>query len=272
MEDLSAEKKFLKQKGLFGYKPKLSFEIEKGPYIIKVAETEEELIRTFRLRYEVYGQHYQTPPPVPLDIDSYDKNADHIIIINREKDQVVGTYRVLCSKFVSDFYTSREFNIDNVTALNKNFVEMGRATVSETARAGAVITLLWRGLGDYITKVKADYLFGCATLWTRDFEYVADVWKLFESKELFFSEKVFPLEENEVPDWSNLLEKKGDAPFSEEKLKEVSKTLPPLFKSYIKAGAKFGITPANDEKLQSVDYFIICKVTEISGNLVKKYL
>lgn len=270
MENLSAEKEFLNQKGLSDYKAKLSFQIEKGPYIIKVAETEDELIKTFALRYEVYGQYYKTPPPVELDIDSYDKIADHIIIINKEKDEVVGTYRVLCSKFTSDFYTAREFNIDNVKALNKNFVEMGRATVSETARTGAVITLLWRGLGEYITQVKADYLFGCATLWTRDFAYVADVWNLFESKDLFFPERIFPLEENEVPEWESLQQESGQ--LSEEKTKEISKSLPPLFKSYIKAGAKFGVVPANDAKLQSVDFFIICKVTELAGNLVKKYL
>ncbi len=272
MKNISEEKSFLESKGLAGYKPHLSFQVEKGPYIIKLAETEEELIKTFSLRYEVYGEYYKVPPPVPLDIDDYDQHADHIIVINKDEDKVVGTYRVLCSDFISNFYTAREFNIDNVTGLKQRFVEMGRATVSEAARSGAVITLLWRGLGEYITSVKADYLFGCATLWTQEFNGVVDVWKYFDQKDLFFSEKVFPLEENLIPNWDGLVEVRKQTDLSEDELKKVSKSLPPLFKSYIKAGAKFGLVPANDVKLQSVDFFTICKVTDLSDGLVKKYL
>ncbi len=271
MEKIFEEKAFLKFKGLDEYKPHLSFHIEKGPYIIKLAETEEELIKIFNLRYEVYGKYYKIPPPVPLDIDNYDKKADHIIVINKDENKIVGTYRVLCSDYISDFYTAREFNIDSVKKLNKRFVEMGRATVSEKSRSGAVITLLWRGLGEYITRVKAEYLFGCVTLWTQDFNEVVNVWKYFEQKKLFFLEKIFPLKENKIPAWDALLESKS-LTLSEEELKQVVKGLPPLFKSYIKAGAKFGAIPANDVRLQSVDFFIICKVSELSKRLAKKYL
>lgn len=272
MMDLTTARKFLKEKGLENYKPHLSFQVEKGPYIIKLAETEEELIKTFSLRYEVYGQYYKTQPPVPLDIDAYDQKADHIIIINKDEDTVVGTYRVLCSDFTDDFYTAREFDISAVTSLNQKFVEMGRATVSEKARSGAVITLLWRGLGEYITESEADYLFGCATLWTQDFGEVADVWKYFDEKALFFDKEVYPLGESIIPEWANLVSNRKETDFDEEKIKQISKSLPPLFKSYIKAGAKFGANPANDAKLQSVDFFTICKVSELADGLVKKYL
>lgn len=267
------EKKFLSEKGLSEYKPHQTFEIEKGPYLIKVAETAEELIETFELRYGVYGQFYKTPPRLPLDIDDYDKLADHIIVINKDKgNKVVGTYRVLSSEYTKEFYTSREFNISSVIATGGKLIEMGRATVDTDARSGAVITLLWRGLGEYISKCGAEYLFGCATLWTRDFDYVAEVGAYFNQKDLFFEKDISPLEQNEIPDWNSLVKKAGDSEMSEERQKEVSRSLPPLFKSYIKAGAKFGNTPANDVKLQSVDFFTICKVSDLSEGLVKKYL
>jgi len=272
MSVTAEEKLFLSEKGLGEYKSHLSFEIEKGPYIIKVAETKEELVKTFELRYGVYGPFYKTPPRLPLDIDDYDKLADHVIVINKDKDKIVGTYRVLCSDYTDNFYTAREFNIDNVIATGGKLVEMGRATVSTEARSGAVITLLWRGLGEYISKCKAEYLFGCATLWTQDFKYVAEVWSYFKDKNLFFEKNIFPLGQNNIPDWKNLLDEQAKKGMTEDQLKTVSKSLPPLFKSYIKAGAKFGNKPANDVKLQSVDFFTICKVSELSDNLIKKYL
>jgi len=272
MVSTEEEKEFLREKGLDLYKPHQTFSIEKGPYIIKVADTTDDLVETFKLRYGVYGPFYKTPPRLPLDIDDYDKHADHIIVINKDKNKVVGTYRVLCSDFTSDFYTAREFNIDSVLATGGKVVEMGRATVSTEARSGAVITLLWRGLGEYISNARAEYLIGCATLWTQDFEYVAQVWSHFKNKSLFFDKKVFPLPKNEIPDWESLTKKELSLPLTEDKQKSISKSLPPLFKSYIKAGAKFGNSPANDVKLQSVDFFTICRVSELSENLIKKYL
>lgn len=263
---------FLKEKGLRGYKPHLTFEIEKGPYLIKVAETKEELIETFRLRYGVYGPFYKTPPRLPLDIDDYDQTADHIIIINKDINKVVGTYRVLCSDYTKDFYTAREFDLTKLVSLDAKLVEMGRATVSEEARSGAVITLLWRGLGEYIVKSKAEYLFGCATLWTQDFKYISDVWAYFKKESLFFEKEIIPLGKNKVPQWDKLIEARDSSPLTDEEKKKVSKSLPPLFKSYIKAGAKFGARPANDIKLQSVDFFTVCKVSELADGLVKKYL
>lgn len=263
---------FLTSKGLDSYKAHQSVYFEKGSYIVKVAESKEELIKTFRLRYSVYGKFYSKPPPIDLDIDVYDPKADHIIVINKDLNEIVGTYRVLCSNFTKDFYTAREFNMDSVLNMNKRLVEMGRATVSEKARSGVVIALLWRGLGEYIAKIKADYLFGCATLWTRDFDSVAAIWQAFEGRELYFEREVFPLVENRIPGWERILEKAKELNLSEEDIKEELRKLPPLFKSYIKAGAKFGRIPANDPKLQSVDFFTICKVSELSKNLIKKYL
>ncbi len=269
---IQTELDYLFSKGLENYRPHTDFKIEKGPYVIKLAQTTDELIKTLSLRYAVYGRFYKTHPPVSIDIDDYDKNADHIIVMNKESGDVLGTYRILCSDFVSEYYTEREFNLDEITKLQKKFVEMGRATVSENARSGAVITLLWRGLGEYIQNVKADYLFGCATLWTQDFSYVSDVWSYFKEKKLFFEEEIVPLDQNKIPSWSDLLKDKEKTKFTDEDFKAISKSLPPLFKSYIKAGAKFGLHPANDIKLQSVDFFTICKVDDLSDGIVKKYL
>lgn len=260
---------YLAEKGLSGYKPHQEVLIEKNSYIIKVAQSPEELIKTFALRYEVYGPFYKTKPPKPLDIDAYDASADHIIVMDKDTQNVLGTYRVLCSDFVDEFYTEREFNLKVLKESPDRYIEMGRATVSSEARSGVVINLLWRGLGEYIKNIKADYLLGCATLWTEDFDEAAKAWAYFKNIGVFFDKEITPLEENNISNWSDFTDK---ALHSEKDLKEIGKNLPPLIKSYIKAKARFAPIPAHDKKLQAVDFFTICKVAEMSGNLVKKYL
>lgn len=268
---IKEEKHFLESKGLGDYKPFFPIFLEKKDYIIKTADTEEELLKTFALRYQVYGEFYKTKPPVPLDIDEYDKKADHIIVMQKSTQEVLGTYRVLCSDFTDNFYTAREFHLENLLNLDGRLVEMGRATVSASKRSGVVITLLWRGIASYILGMQADYLFGCATLWTQDVREVALANYLFKNQDLVFSESVEPYETNVLEGlgeaYEELLKDQGELD-----LAQIERSLPPLFKSYIKAGAKFSITPASDKKLQSVDFLSILKVSELSPALAKKYL
>ncbi len=263
------EQEFLASKKLSDYKPFFPIHIEKNDFIVKTADSEDELIKTFKLRYGIYGEFYKDKPPLPLDIDEYDAKADHIIVKKKSTGEVIGTYRILCSDFTKDFYTAREFNLKNLLDLEGKLVEMGRATVSSEQRSGVVITLLWRGIADYILGIKADYLFGCATLWTQDPKEAALAYHLFKTKELLFNVDVEPLPQNILNGTKEAYEKlKGEG----YDLNEVERSLPPLFKSYMKAGAKFSGIPANDKKLQSIDFLSILKITDLSPALSKKYL
>lgn len=266
------ESEYLKEKGLSDYKPFFPISLEKNDFIIKTAESEDELIKTFKLRYKVYGEYYKTKPPLPLDIDQYDSKADHIIVKKKSSDEVIGTYRILCSDFTKEFYTAREFNLENLLNLDGKLVEMGRATVSSEQRSGVVITLLWRGIAEYILGIKADYLFGCATLWTQDPNEAAIAHHLFKNKDLIFKTPVKPLHDSVLAGMDQAIEKLEKEKAQSLDLNEIERSLPPLFKSYIKAGAKFSPTPANDIKLQSIDFLSILKITDLSPALSKKYL
>lgn len=271
-EEQEVRLSYLEKCGLKNYEPHHRVCIEKNDYIIKTADSPQELLDTFALRYEVYGPYYKTPPPVPLDIDKYDPFADHIIVKLKSTEQIVGTYRLLCSDFTQDFYTAREFDLSSLLSRDGKLVEMGRATVSEELRSGVVITLLWRGIADYILGIKADYLFGCATLWTQDPISAAETVHCFQSKDLTIDFELNPYEENILPGLESELDKLSLNPKSEKEVNEIERSLPPLFKSYIKANAKFGVCPANDRKLQSIDFFSLVRVSDLSPALAKRYL
>lgn len=264
-----SEESFLKEKCIARVEPFNKVLIEKNDYIIKTADTLEEHVKTFKIRYEVYGEFYAVKPPVALDIDEFDRFADHIIVKSKSTGDVLGTYRVLLSDNVESFYTEREFNLETFKKTAGRVAEMGRATVAPNSRTGAVINLLWRGVGDYITKVKADHLIGCATFWGNDPKSSLMAWHYFKQQDVLLDVETKPLDENLVEGWEELL---SGSSFSEEEILEVKKTLPPLVKSYIKAGAKFGFEPARDKKLSAYDFFAACKLTNMPESLVKKYL
>ena len=259
---------YLKDKGVVREVPHQKVLFDKGNYVVKTADTIDELIATFKLRYTVYGKFYAEKPARDLDVDEFDQKADHIIVINKELNKVVGTYRVLSSDYVDSFYTEREFDIDEFKKTAGKIVEMGRATVDTEARSGVVITLLWRGVADYIKLIEADHLIGCATFWSDDKKVPLDAWHYFNGIDVLLKTKTTPCSENIIAGWEELTQSTSRTP---EEILEIKKSLPPLVKSYIKAGAIFGSEPARDNKLSSYDFLATCKLTDLSKNLVKKY-
>ena len=72
-------------------------------YIIKLAETEKEYKNLFRLRYfdllKYYNKEYSNDEEE--DRDEYDKYCDHLILIDKQKDEVIGTYRLIKSEHLT---------------------------------------------------------------------------------------------------------------------------------------------------------------------------
>ncbi len=77
--------------------------IEKEEYVIKTAENDFELEQALRLRHEVFIFEILGKKKLfGIDIDRYDMLCDHLLVIDKKTEQVVGTYR-----FNSDRYSDR---------------------------------------------------------------------------------------------------------------------------------------------------------------------
>ena len=67
------------------YKPKVSFCIEEGNFIIKIAETQEELMKAFHLRHNVFCKERKNITlPSQLSIDEFDIYRDQLLIIKKK--------------------------------------------------------------------------------------------------------------------------------------------------------------------------------------------
>ena len=96
---------------------------------IKIAETEEEIKGAKKLRYDIFhveaatnldsNSHLQEN----IDEDKYDKFCEHLIVIDKSINRIVGAYRLLPSFRVDSeigFHSEESFNIDD---LNNMFLE-----------------------------------------------------------------------------------------------------------------------------------------------------
>jgi putative hemolysin len=255
-------------------KPNYTFCIEKNNYVIKVADSKIEVEQALKLRNKVFSE-VSSGFNGEIDFDSYDLKADHLIVLDKSKNlNVVGTYRFLLSDIVDTHYSAREFDLKNFLALKGRKLELGRASVDSDSRAGVIITLLWRGIAEYLKVTQADYLFGCSSMWNIDNQQIQQIIKVLRSKNLVSDIEVPPLEKNLPPYLSNSdivikSDSKSDSQFDEE---AVFNLIPTLVKTYINVGSKFCIPPAYDPKLGTYEFFGFVETKSINPAFKKKYL
>ena len=243
------------------YIPHQEIFVETKNYVLKTATSTDELVSVFRLRYlnflETVEDNNET-----YDIDEFDHVCDHLIIKDRESNEVVGTYRILCSLYTDSFYSEGEFQITDFLNVKGVKLELGRACIDSNHRNGHVIDLLWKGIAKYTNVTDADYLFGCSSVKTVDIQTSFDLYRYLYEKDKCSDEfKVIP-NLNYRMDFSNCID--GS-------VIEVKDMIPPLLRSYLTAGAKIYGKPALDIEFECIDFLTILKIDDLSTLFKRRY-
>lgn len=254
------------------WKGKVDLDIRVGPYVLQVARTPKQVLECFKLRHQVFCvEMAANPKPSRLDFDQYDNFCDHLIIVHEPSNKIVGTYRLNYSGTAEEFYTQSEFDmLDWVKTQNAPFIELGRACIEKGHRRGAVITLLFRGIMEYMKAMKAQKLFGCSSLTVTDARSAALVYKYFEVKGLLADKVVRPHNSYEMKDlffWL-LVFSKG---LTDEQMLEAEEKIPSLLNVYLKAGAKVASYPAYDADFKCIDFVTILDQADMAEKHAKKF-
>jgi putative hemolysin len=251
---------------------KADFRIEMGPYVMKIAQTKSEVIECFKLRHEVFckemaGRSTRTK----MDYDEYDLFCDHLIIIHEETEQIIGTYRMNFSDTAEKFYTDSEFYLSQwILNQRQPFIELGRACIHTEHRRGSVISLLWRGIAEYMKMMDAEILIGCSSVKLTDARSAALVYKYFEMNNHLNTEIFSVRKKYEMDDfifWLMIFSQ-GLTPAQ---VVEAEAKIPSLLKSYIKAGAKVSSYPAYDKDFNCIDFVTILERKNLDSKLVRKF-
>jgi len=137
----------------------LSFQAEQAPCLLQEIGRLREL--TFRQVGEGTGNS--------IDLDLFDQTYSHLCLWNREKQELIGAYRIgrvdelIRADGVDGLYTSTlfEFKPQLLDRL-QNSLELGRSFIRpEYQRSYAPLLLLWKGIGHYLfANPQFRYLFG----------------------------------------------------------------------------------------------------------------
>lgn len=252
------------------FKVKVPMYFEAGSYIVKTADSQDELIESFRLRNQVFNNEFKGQEKLGLDFDKFDYIFDHLIIYHKESEQVIGTYRLNSATEFNYSYTGLEFGLNPLLKASGPYLELGRACIKKEFRKGSVITLLWRGIAEYMNLSGANVLFGCSSLKISNAREAALVFRYLEEQALLSTEfdcqptRKFQMKNLDA--WINYFES-GLKSYQIEEAKEL---IPSLLSSYLKLGAKVASLPAFDVDFNCIDLLTVLKKEDLSNSLAQK--
>ena len=139
---------------------------------LRLAASPADTIEAQRLRFDVFLQELRlgdlvASRPIGLDQDAHDIHCDHLLVIDTERDRLVGTYRLLPFDRVPSFGFPFRNRVRprEPEAVGAPAPGARPSCVALEYRNGSVIRLLFRGIMEYLRRCKANALMGCASVY-----------------------------------------------------------------------------------------------------------
>ncbi|QES59285.1 GNAT family N-acetyltransferase [Streptomyces venezuelae] len=235
-----------------------------GPrYAVRLARDEDEVRAAQRLRHQVFagelGARLDGPEP-GLDSDAFDAYCDHLLVIDEETEQVVGTYRLLPPEraaVAGRLYSEGEFDLSALAPIRPDLVEVGRSCVHPDHRNGAVIALIWAGLAHYMDRTGHNWLAGCCSIPLADGGVLAAA-----TRETALARNLAPQEYRVTP----------HVPWSPEGITFPDRMeLPPLLRGYLRLGAWVCGEPALDAGFGCADLYVLLSLRRTNPRYLKHF-
>lgn len=237
--------------------PSIPIQVETEQYLLRTAQTQAEFRELSRLRYQIfYREMAGYRLPLGIDIDRFDRNCDHLVVVDKASQKIVGTYRMRSSHRTKEFYSQTEFKMEEFLQTPEPKIELSRACVHPQHRNGSVMQLLWKGIGQYLQLTQSRYLFGMASV-------------PFEQKTKPNSKPL--IAEQRILEHFQITPKRRFQMTTDEQEHVQSSITPPLLFQYLRAGARVVYPPAIDRKLKCYDLLTVLDTHQMDQRFQQKF-
>ncbi len=248
--------------------PMLATQTRVGPYLIRTAQTTQDLQDIFRLRVHTAGVGSSR---MRMHLDEEDWLSDHLMIFHTGRKQLAGAVRVR-SSFLGHVPTlGKEFHLRRFLVLPGEKLEVTRLRLHPDYQQNLLTNLLWRSLADLMGQTKSQYAFGSVSLALANPRQAALLYHYFSERGRF-RERMFcpPRREHSMSNldlWIFSLR----APLTDSERSEAEHLLSPILQSYLRAGAFLGGEPAWDVKAQTIDFLTILHRDDLNRALWRRF-
>lgn len=230
---------------------------------VRLARDEGEIRAAQRLRYTVFVEEMGASASAEehalrLERDRFDPFFDHLLLIDllhpgEDGINVVGVYRLLRGSVAQagpGFYGQSEYDLEPLTRLGRETVELGRSCVHPDYRGGVAMHLLWSGLGEYVLSHGIEVLFGVASFPGTDLDAVAQpLSHLYHNHLAPPALRVRTLADHYV--------EMNRMPASQIDARQAMRQMPPLIKAYLRLGGVVGEGAFIDHDFNTIDVCLL---------------
>ena len=251
-----------------------------GHLEVRIADRPDEVDAALRLRYRVFadelgadlGGRGDGSPGADmqgLDRDVFDDHCRHLIAVDGNSRQVVGTYRMLLpeqARQLGFLYADREFFLSWLNPIRHDLVEMGRACIEPRYRNGVVLMLLWRAMRQFVALHGHQYVIGCCSVSAHDGGVSAA--RLYRQLAVDYlapaNQRVWPRNRLAIEALA------GRSASNDAAQPRAEVEVPPLLKGYLKAGARILGEPHLDPQFGCADFPIMLEVRSLDARLTAR--
>ncbi|NJD08326.1 MAG: GNAT family N-acetyltransferase [Methylococcaceae bacterium] len=233
-------------------------------YRAEIAGNTDDVRAALALRHRVFAEemgarlHSRTPG---LDDEELDDFCDHLVVRDTRSDRIVA-----CSRLLTDtqaarygrYYSESEFDLDRVLALPGRFLEIGRTCVDPGERGGLVMSSLWTGLADYVSRGGFSYLMGCASIPPGPGGFAIDALCRNIAAHRFGPADLAVISKRQVPRWRRCDRDESGGP--------------PLLQAYLRLGCWVWGDPYWDEDFDCMDVFILLDLARLQQRYEKRFM
>lgn len=232
-----------------------------GELLVGFAASDRCVEAALRLRYEVFnlelGEGLAESHLSGLDRDEFDAQMTHIVLLHRETERIVGTFRVQTltrARARRGVYSELEFDLSPLAALFDDAVELGRVCIAPEHRSLQNLFLLFAGVKAFMRAHRLKWMFGCCSVTTTDPD---DGWRALRQ----LRKRRYVHETLVVP--ARASHSCGDPSRESDPALEGKVALPPLFTIYARLGAKVVSLPGIDREFGTVDFIVLLDGTTV---------
>jgi L-ornithine Nalpha-acyltransferase len=247
--------------------------IHAGALTVRLAASAADIRAAQALRHQVFYEERGATPgadmPAGLDRDDYDDLCDHLLVIDKTNNRIVGTYRLLQQRVAEahrGFYSAAEYDLSPLldVAEEGQLLELGRSCVAADHRNAATIALLWRGIASYLEVHRIRAMFGCASFPGIDpTAHAVALSYLAHHHAAPGNLNIRALPEHYVE-----MER---LPLGSYDVRAAARSLPPLIKGYLRVGAMIGDGAFIDRQFNTVDVFVLMPVEAIAARYSERF-
>lgn len=233
----------------------------KGRYVVRLAETTEDLHAAQRLRWSCFLARNAVGVDDPqTDADALDADCRHMLVEEAATGRLVCCFRFLPLAGGSEIarsYSAQFYDLSALEAFDGPMVEIGRFCIHPDARDPDIVRVAWGAMTRFVETEGIEMLFGCSSFVGTEPETHAEAFAMLRERHLAPRRWWPRVKAPKVFRFARALQRRKADP------KRAMAGMPPLLRSYLAMGGWVSDHAVVDPSLQTMHVFTGVEVRAI---------